>query len=431
MERSCYVFIYLPGELQAVPAGLFSYDSVQRVGLFQYGRRYLERPNAIAVDPAALPLGVEPRMVETNDGLYGALRDSSPDYWGRTVIAAEKRVAASALDEIDFLLAANASRVGNLDFRTELDGGEPAYAPPTFQALDDLLEASRLLQESMPVRRDLQQLLVQGSSIGGARPKCTVEWDGGLWIAKFPSKGDDFSNARIEHATMTLAGQCGITVPETRVMDIGGREVLMVRRFDREAVPGGYSRHGMVSALSFMEWDQGDRGAFSYVAIAERMRQVGLAATGATEELYVRMLFNMFCRNTDDHPRNHAFLVKGDQLELSPAYDITPSASRPGVGTDFSLVMDIGQQGRHATIENAISRHASFGLGHDHAVSLVRRVAAVVAGWERHFESSGVASQDVEKFRGSFESPLQDEVALLPGQPDRHLRVEGYNGPGF
>jgi serine/threonine-protein kinase HipA len=121
------------------------------------------------------------------------------------------------------------------------------------------------------------RLLEQGSGVGGARPKCTVELEDALWIAKFPAKGDTVNFSRIEHATMALAKQCGITVPEMRLVAIGGRDVLLVKRFDREKIDDGYLRYGFLSALSLMEWDERDRTMWDYPTLADRMRATILA----------------------------------------------------------------------------------------------------------------------------------------------------------
>ena len=141
-SKEIIVFIYLPGESTAVPAGIFSHDSDSGAGNFVYGRRYRERANAMAVDPVALPLGIDPAPVTTNGGLYGAFRDASPDYWGRLVIAAELNTVPETISETDFLLAGNATRTGNLDFRTSPDAPEPELAPPHFNQLSNILGAS-------------------------------------------------------------------------------------------------------------------------------------------------------------------------------------------------------------------------------------------------------------------------------------------------
>lgn len=185
---SLYVFCYLPGEVTAVPAGRFDHDDVDGVGTFAYGSRYAKRQNALAVDGVALPLGADPLPVATNGGLYGAFRDASPDHWGRLVIASGLKCPVEAVSEIDYLSHANATRVGNLDFRPSPDSPEPALRPPEFQNIEDLLTAAEGLEAGRAVDERRRLMLEQGSSLGGARPKCTVQLDGELWLAKFPSR---------------------------------------------------------------------------------------------------------------------------------------------------------------------------------------------------------------------------------------------------
>ncbi len=402
--RRLTVFIYLPGEPIAVPAGIFTHDDEMAIGSFAYGRRYLERPDALPVDAVALPLGARPREVVTNGGLYGAFRDASPDYWGRMVIASEKRTVPEALSELDFLLATNATRGGNLDFRRSPDDPEPILSPPHFDQLPKVIEAARKIESHEPVDPHLLQILRQGTSMGGARPKCVVESDDALWIAKFPAKGDTLGIPRIEHATMTLARLCGIAVPETRLVTAGGTDVFLIRRFDRGKCAGGWLRRGFLSALSLMGWDERDRLKWDYVAIADAMRRHTPASD--LRELYRRMLFNILVRNTDDHPRNHGFLVRDDgSLQLSPAYDVLPSPTQPGVGTDFRLAMSVGERGREATIENARSRAPRFGLSSDEAEGLVTSLQIAVSGWREHFRECGVPERECDILAPSFHRP--------------------------
>ena len=395
-EQQAYVFIYLPGETTAVPAGVFTHYPDDGIGRFAYGLRYLERPNALPVDPVALPLGAMPRDVTTNGGLYGSFRDASPDYWGRLVIAAEAKVSPETLGEMDYLLQANASRVGNLDFRMSLEKGEPERRPPAFQSLGELLDAASCLQEGGQVSQDLLRLLEQGSSVGGARPKCTVELEDALWIAKFPAKGDTVNFPRIEHATMALAKGCGITVPEMRLVDIGGRDVLLVKRFDREKTEKGYLRFAFLSALSLMEWDERDRTVWNYPALADRMRATILAQPEQIRELFRRMVFNVLCRNTDDHPRNHAIVWGERGFALSPAYDIVPTPTRSGIGTDFLHSMSLGTKGREASLPNALSLSPRFGLTLHEAEDVVGDMKACVANWEEHYRTFAVSTVDIE-----------------------------------
>jgi len=400
-ERRITVFIYLPGEAVAVPAGVFTHDDDPGIGSFAYGRGYRPRENALPVDPIALPLGPAPREVTINGGLYGAFRDAAPDHWGRLVIAAEAKAPPEALTKIEFLLATNATRVGNLDFRTSPDDAEPALAPPGFSRLPDLMRAAREVEAGGEVEPHLLQLLRQGTSMGGARPKSTVELDGALWIAKFPARDDTLDIPRIEYATMTLAGRCGIETAGVRLEAIGDRSVLLARRFDRAQGRAGWIRQGFVSALSLMEWDEAERNHWSYPGIAAALRRYASAAS--LQELFRRMVFNILVRNTDDHPRNHGFLVEGHELSLAPAYDLVPTLTRQGVGTEFSLAMSVGEQGRTASLDNALSRASQFGLERGQARAVVEELRASVRSWRDHFEECGVTGSEIDALAPSFE----------------------------
>ncbi len=407
-ERKVTVFIYLPGETVAVPAGIFTHHGDSGIGIFAYGRRYVERHNALPVDPIALPLGVIPREATGNGGLYGAFRDSAPDYWGRLVIAADAGAPPEALSEIDFLLATNASRIGNLDFRFSPEDHEPTLGPPHFNDLAQIIQAAWKLTVGEAIEAHLLKLLRQGSSMGGARPKCTVEWQDALWIAKFPGREDTLNIPRIEFATMKLARRCGITVPELRLVSVGENDIFLSRRFDRERGRSGWLKRGFLSALSFMQWDEGDRHLWDYTAIADVMRR-HMKATDI-QELYRRMLFNMVVRNTDDHPRNHGFLVENGKMSLSPAYDIVPTPALFGVGTGFRLAMSVGERGREATLENALSRSARYGLSKEHARTIVQQLLQTVSGWREHFEECGVSRRQVESLAPSFAICDRDRV---------------------
>jgi serine/threonine-protein kinase HipA len=344
--------------------------------------------------------------VTTNGGIYGAFRDAAPDYWGRLVIAAEAKTPPEALSEIDYLMAANATRVGNLDFRSSPDDPERELGPPHFSQLADVIEAAGKVEAGEETEPHLLQLLRQGSSMGGARPKCTVEWNGALWIAKFPARGDTRNIPRVEYATMTLAARCGLRTPEVRVERVGeGKDVYLIRRFDRERTAAGWLRKGFVSGLSLMQWDERDRHLWDYGALAEMMRRYVSARD--IEELFRRMVFNVLVRNTDDHPRNHGFLVDGEQISLSPAYDIVPEVVRAGVGREFRLAMSIGEQGREANYPNVLSRAARFGLDREQAEAIVGEICRTAQNWREHFRECGVSRRDIDYLGPSFTSLVE------------------------
>ena len=399
-QRKLTVFVYLPGATTAVPAGLFTHDDDLGVGSFSYGRRYLARDGAFAVDPVALPLGATAPEVVLNDGLYGAFRDAAPDYWGRLVIAAQSNVPPESLSEVDFLLAANATRVGNLDFRDSPQSPEPMLQPPHFNHLAGVMDAAKRIEAGEQTDAHLLQLLRQGSSMGGTRPKCTVEWQDSLWIAKFSAKEDSVNIPRIEFATMTLAGRCKIRIPEIRVVAVGDKDVFLVRRFDRERGASGWLRRGFLSALSLMQWDEKDRLRWDYLALADTMRRY--VGKSHVAELFRRMVFNVLVRNQDDHPRNHGFVVDGADLSLSPAYDIVPGLTRAGVGTRFQLAMSLGDRGREASVANALSRASRFGLSPGEARAITEELIETTRQWRTLFGDLGVSDRDVELLTPSF-----------------------------
>lgn len=404
-----YVFIYPPGETTAVPAGLFSYEPSRLEGRFVYGRRYAVAPDSLPVDPVSLPLGHPAALARNNGGLYGAFRDASPDHWGRLVIAHQLQVAPEELNEGELLLNPNALRIGNLDFRPRLDSPEPVPGPPQYHQLAAVIEAAERIESNEPITDfgllEAVRLLEQGSSLGGARPKCTVEHEGVYWVAKFPAINDTWNNPRVEWATMRLAEQCGIKVPEMRLERVGAKDVLMLRRFDRVfGLEGRMTRLGYLSALSVLGLDETDREHFSYLALADAFRVHGIGNGTTLEQLFRRMVFNILCRNTDDHPRNHGVLYDGSQGDLSPAFDIIPAVARRGVGEDFSLSMTIGAQGRRASVPNALSKAARFGLTDGAAREIVCAMGEAVAFWREEFQAAEVSDEDIARFEPSFAS---------------------------
>ena len=409
MASEIYVFVYLPGATEAVPAGRLLLDEDARHGLFEYGRRYRQRSDAVPVDPVGL---ARYECREVNRGLFGALRDALPDYWGRLVIATQMRIAVEALSDAELMLLPSATRTGNLDFRPAPDAPEPVLGPPDFAELTTLLAAAERIQAGeMLADPLLASLLIQGSSQGGARPKCTVRWQGVLWIAKFPARNEDYNVPRVEYSTLRLAARCGIRIPEVRLETIGGRDVLLVRRFDRQPTVSGDARIGYLSALSLMQRDESER--FGYPDIADRMRQQGMAGSENQAELFRRMVFNLLVRNTDDHARNHGFLFDGRGLHLSPAFDLVPTPARPGIGTEFNLALELGAQGRHASVDNALSRAAHFGLERPAAIQTMQEVAREVAGWRERFAADRVDEATLERLHHSFTERFIEQIILL------------------
>lgn len=413
-RSECFVYIQLPGTLQPVVCGRFERARTRDggvVGRFVYGRSYRERPDAVPLDPIHLPLA--PTLYETArlDGVFGALRDASPDAWGRRVI---ERIAGRPLDEVDFLLESPQDRAGALSF-----GRGPVPPAPVREynrviQLQALREAAALLEDDRPgelIPPQILGLLDPGSSLGGARPKNVVEDDDGLWIAKFPQRGDRWNNAAVESAMLSLASRCGIRVPETRVEQVGAESVLLVKRFDREAVQDdgarlGYLRHRMVSALTALDAEDTatDRRNWSYVLLADELQRWSARPRQDREELFRRMVLNALICNVDDHPRNHALIAPAREWRLAPAYDLTPN-SRQGL-EERRLAMECGRLGRAATRENLLSQSPRFGLSPEDANAIIDGMQqGIQRFWRADVLRDGGSEHDCRMIEPAFVHP--------------------------
>ena len=408
--RECYVYITLPGEVSAITAGRFVLEQTRTgvpLGRFVYGRTYLDNPRAVEIDPVELKLSRRTYETVRLKGVFGALRDAGPDYWGRRVI--DKHAAKTGLGEMDYLLESPDDRAGALGFG--LNQVPPAPRRAFNKTLD--LEKLQLLADALvkdeipadPATPQVQDLLLLETSMGGARPKAVVEDEKGLWIAKFSRDDDRWNYPRVEHAMLRLARACGINAADSRLETVAGTDVLLIKRFDREKTDAGYLRARMMSALTVLraEEDATIRAHWSYVVLAEELRRVVAEPKKDARELFRRMCFNALISNLDDHPRNHAFIAREQHWSLSPAYDLTPS---PVVSQDHrGLAMECGDQGRFANAKNILSQHARFLLERDEAEKIAAEMREQVGHWYDVVRSSGVSENDAETIRSAFIYP--------------------------
>jgi serine/threonine-protein kinase HipA len=326
---------------------------------FVYGRSYLSREDAIALDPREMPLA-EGVLRPPLGGMHNVIRDAAPDAWGRRVLL--YRMGQQALSEFNYLLMAGPDRIGALDV---LDTPE-AYRPPEAPAvtLEQLVSAADYIERGQPLPQALHDTLIHGSSVGGARPKALLEDEQKKWIAKFSSSTDQYPVIRSELAAMWMAAQCGIRVPAVRLVESMGKDVLLIERFDRIKSESGWQRRFMISGLTALLLHETEARLASYLDMAGFIRRYGQNATGETKELYRRMVFNILIGNNDDHARNHAFFWDGRYYQLTPAYDICPML-RSGLTANQAMV--VGAHGRLSTLKNAVSEAALFGLSADEA----------------------------------------------------------------
>lgn len=408
-ERECFVYIVLPGATEFVTAGRFRLAASRAgdmVGEFVYGRKYLERPDAVELDPIELRLVSRPYETARMEGFFGAIRDAMPDYWGRRVL--EKHSSRTVLEEFDYLMEGPDDRAGALGFGL---GVEPPAPRRTFNRT---LELERLQVAADAIIADdpdlagsaaaqAQELIDPGTSMGGARPKAVVQDNSDLWIAKFGTQHDRWNYPRVEHGMLALARLCGMNVADSRVDTVAGRDVLLVRRFDRDATPTGYRRHCMVSALTLLQTSdvQADRARWSYLLLADELRRVSANPEADLRELYARMCFNAAVSNTDDHPRNHAVLAKDRTWHLSPAFDLTPM---PAVAEDHrDLAMMCGNSGRYANKANLVSGHGHFLLDEKDAIVIFDEIAETVrTQWRAQMRRVGVSERDCEAISRAF-----------------------------
>jgi serine/threonine-protein kinase HipA len=379
------------------------------VGRLVYGRSYLAHRSAVPIDPVELPLAAGTFETRGLDGLFGALRDAGPDHWGRRVI--ERHSDRRPLDPLDYLLLAPDDRAGALGF------GLNAEPPPPRRLFNRTLELEHLqrlanafvAEERLPdepVVGQVEELLLIGTAMGGARPKVVVEDEDALWIAKFNRPDDAWNAARVEHAMLLLARECGLHSATSRVVSVAGRDVLLVKRFDREHTPTGYRRARMLSALTLLRAGDThlDRGRWSYVLLAEALRRVVARAAQDAPELFRRMVFNALISNTDDHPRNHAVIAMDVDWALSPAYDLTPAT--PVSLERRDLAMDCGDDGRRAQAANLLSQSARFLLTGEQARATVDAMEQRVrSSWYEVARRAGVSERDCARIAPAFAYP--------------------------
>lgn len=410
--HECFVYIALPGETEFVTAGKFRQTTDRHgvpTGRFVYGCSYLERDNRVPIDPLALKLTTNTYTTTSLGGIFGALRDASPDYWGRRVI--EKYAGKPELNEIDYLLQSPDDRAGALSF------GLNAVPPAPRRTFNQTLDLDRLQRladaiiadEDIPSGAEASQvedLLLAGTSMGGARPKAVVEDEAGLWIAKFNRSDDKWNYARIEHAMLALARACGLRVSQSKLTTVGDRDVLLIKRFDREKTGAGYRRARLLSALTLLHAEDTaqNREKWSYVLLAEELRRICSQPKQDAPELFRRMCFNALISNTDDHPRNHAVIAMDTDWTLSPAYDLTPSTPVSLEQRDLALIC--GDYGRYAHAANLLSQSARFLLNSADAEVILDNMEATIRNqWYEIARAQGVTERDCEQISGAFVYP--------------------------
>ena len=378
---------------------------------FEYDQGWLKKNNlALSLAPELHPY--PGRQFSSDKNIFGLFADSSPDRWGRVLMQKRERLLAvkegrkpRKLYDSDYLLGVyDETRMGGLRLKLDREGcflsdDEETSVPP-WTSLRAIEEASRNFEndDTGIIGKWLEQLLRQGSSLGGARPKATVvDAKGQLWIAKFPSKNDDNDTGAWEKVVHDLAGMCGLNVPESKLEKYSKLgSTFLVRRFDRI----GNRRVHFESAMTLLGKRDGASAAdgTGYLDIVGFIKAHGAAPKPDLIELWKRIVFNMAVNNTDDHLRNHAFILSDKGWVLSPLYDVNPVP----YGNELSLLVD--ETDNSISIDLAIRTAPRFGIAEEKAKRIAEEILTVVGNnWERLAKEYGLSHGKIEDMRPAFE----------------------------
>lgn len=367
--KEAYVWVWLPGAIKPVVAGRLSVQG--ELIVFNYGKSYLERSEAISLFQPELPLQSGELPLPKGLTIPSSIRDAAPDAWGRRVILNRKfGIRGDELDNIElseltFLLESGSDRIGALDFQlspTEYvpRGGESA-------TIAELMESAERVERGIPLSPELDQALHHGTAIGGARPKALIEDTAVKYVAKFSSSTDTYSIVKAEFIAMRLASLCGINAAPVSLTKASGKDVLLIERFDRVKTDQGWERKMMVSALTMLGLDEMMARYASYVDFAQIIRHQFADAPETLREMFCRIVFNILSGNTDDHARNHAAFWDGDELTLTPAYDICPQGRS---GQEASQAMLITEKEQLSRIATCVEAAHHFLLSEDDAIGI-------------------------------------------------------------
>lgn len=378
-----YVFVINKGKEQ--PIGVV--DMNNGVYRFAYGKKWLVNPNAFSIDPINLPLSDKTYL---SSKLWGCLEDATPDNWGKKVLLSLH--SHQPQNPIEWLLASRGAGVGDLGFSATLTKLAKMNPTPRFDDLVSLMEVAHEIDEGDDnVDPALAKMLWYGSSMGGARPKVTVSHDGYEWIAKLGRDEDVFDQVRAEHACLNIARTCGLDVSHSELIEVGGKPVLLVKRFDR----AGDARLHYLSAYAAIHPERAKpndpESIISYAKLAEIVRRISSQPKKDLRELFSRMSLNCLIGNSDDHLKNHGFLrIVRDEYRLSPAFDILP---HPEQMSEQALM--VGKYGRRSTVENVLSGCENFGLSHAEAKAIVDSQIKVLSKSHDFFREAGMNERDI------------------------------------
>ncbi len=408
MER---LFVYADFDWLDAPAivGELSFDSVRgnETYSFSYDKEWLAKYGDVFLseDLQNFP-GVQYTRPERD--IFSCFSDALPDRWGCTLLnrreqieAADEKRPVKRLTSFDYLMGIDdATRMGGLRF-AKTKGGEfinvdQNLRVPPLASVRELIHAAHEIEESeekqqLPAKKWLVQLLHPGTSLGGARPKATVvDEEGKLTVAKFPSRKDDYDVALWEHFCHVMGRKAGLNVAETRIINGENHHVLLSKRFDRN--DEGKRIH-FASALTLLGLEDGDNAStgFGYPDIVDFIIRHGSNVEQNLEELYRRVVFYIIVGNSDDHFRNHGFLLSRKGWELSPAYDINPTLQE-----NQSLL--INRSTNKSDLNILLMSADDYMLSKDKAEKILSEVEVAMKSWQTEARRLGIPQRDIDTF---------------------------------
>jgi serine/threonine-protein kinase HipA len=419
-ERLTYVHVDIDGTAWLAGRLETSADAGHEKASFEIDKQWLEHPLRPYIEPS---LRLEPGPYKSGGTmpLFGALGDSAPDRWGRTLMRRTERERAArakreprVLRELDFLLGVDdAIRAGNLRFAAKPGG--PFLGPrkrarlPGLRDLKRLRDAIHRYQCDADTRAQRDLLLDSGQLLGGSRPKASiVDRDGHLAIAKFPSIEDDGDAQRWEALCLQLARDCGIAVPDFRLESVDGDRILISRRFDRE--PGTGRRIGCVTMMGLLA--AYDNKSESYLEMAGEIRRIGGRPRADLAELWRRAVFTVLISDKDNHLRNHALVLAGTGWRIAPAYDMTPTAQKL---KPRELAISLDGVDDRAALRPLFEKSELFAVTAEEATATCMRIARVVSRWRDYARALRIPAGQIREKRAAFEH--DDAEAALRGRP--------------
>lgn len=376
---------------------------------FSYDKQWLKSGHQYQLDPD-LHLYTGPQFANEKEN-FGLFLDSMPDTWGRTLmkrreaqLAKLKGEKAKTLYDIDFLLGVyDETRMGALRFKLDPEGdfldNDAAKATPPWSSVRELQQAVVHYEndtDNEAIIKWLQLLIAPGSSLGGARPKANIlDENKHPWIAKFPSKNDAIDKGAWEYLAYQLAKQAGITMAECKIEKINGPyHTFFTKRFDRV----GSHRIHFASAMTMTGNNEETikNQPASYLDLVEFIQTQGTQIKENLAQLWRRIIFNIAISNTDDHLRNHGFLLTNEGWILSPAYDLNPSVDKDG------LALNIDMDNNDLDFELAKSVGEYFRLTPKEMDEIIREVTTVVKNWKNMAKQIGISRAEQELMVGAF-----------------------------